>query len=444
MFKAVAFILIFTLIIPAGAVTVSRSPTFRSIAFNLMLGFTCLGLRIHLAPMPEWRGASRGYAFNMVDIFAAMLFLGFCLDRTLKKRFFPPGGWAYLLYLAISLASIVNTEFLAPWGFEAMKMFWMYLFFIVCYNYILWHKNLWHLLYVVCTIAVGMFIVGFYQKYISGGYYQIPSTMPHQNSLSLYIALFGCLILGVMLNEKLKQGQIALFAIAFFCTLLLNIFTYSRGGLFCYMVGIAIVGSLSLVLNGMTPQKVSFIAIGIIGGMMMFGYASPRIIQRFQRAPEASKNTRIFLAWAAYRMAREHTLGVGLNNFSAHSGPGGKYAIELYQDTRITDKTNPFGGIVETIYLLVAAECGWVALAALLLWFGYYFILAMRLVFHLRHCPGFGIAIGCFAGLFANFSQSLIEWSLKQYSNFYQLMFVFALIGAIWVKRHALTARKTA
>lgn len=443
MFKTIAFILIFSFVIPAGAVLASRYQTIRTTAFSLMLGFTCLGMKIHLAPLPEWRGASRGFAFTMVDIFAAMLFVGFYLDRTIKKRFFPPGAWSYLLYLGLTIASIVNTIYVQQWGFEILKMLWMYIFFVVSYNFIIHYKNLWQPVYVICVIVIGMFLVGLYQKYLSGSYYQIPSTMPHQNSLSLYIALFGCLILGVMLNEKLKQWQIGLLAFSFLCTVLLNVFTYSRGGLFCYMFGIAITGSLSILLNGLSTQKIGFITFGVIGGLMVFGYASPRIIQRFTRAPEASKNTRIFLARAALRMAQDYTLGVGANNFSAYSGPGGKYAIELYQDTRITDKTEPFGGIVETIYLLVAAECGWITMAALLLWFGYYLVLAGLLVTRLRHCPGFGIAIGIFAGLCANFSQSLIEWSLKQYGNFYQLMFIFALTGAIWVKRSSLIAQKT-
>lgn len=436
--KLLVFGLIFGFVIPIGTYLAAKYPKVRVVAFIMMLSFTCKMVMIHISPWPEWRGSARGYAFTMVDISAAIVFLSIWFDPRCSKRFFPPGYWTYLIYYLFILMSGVNALYPQPWGFEVLKMFWMYIFFVASFNFLMNHKNLWTVIYAICGIVFFMFIVGFYQKYVSGGHYQIPSTMPHQNSLSLYVELFGAVILGVLLNEKANHVQTVILVIGFFSCLLLSIFTYSRGGMLCFMLAIAVVGLGSIGLNGFTTQKVSFIVLGIVGGVILLSIAMPRIIQRFQHAPEASKNTRIYLAWAATRMAHDYRMGVGANNFSAHSGPGGKYAIELYENTKISEDTPIFGGIVETIYLLVAAECGWAGLGALLLWFLYYFILVLRCTWTLRHHACFGISLGLFAGLLANFSQSAIEWSLKQYGNFYQLMFVFSLISAIWVCRKAL------
>jgi len=441
MSKIIIFTLIFGFVIPVGTYLAIKYPKVRLVAFILMLAFTCNMQMIHLYPLPDWRGSARGFAFSMVDINASIVFLSIWFDSRCSKRFFPPGYWTYFIYYFFIVISGINALYLQPWGFEVLKMFWMYIFFVATFNFLMNYKNLWTIIYTICGIVFYMFLVGFYQKYISGGYYQIPSTMPHQNSLTLYVEIFGSIILGVMLNEKTKHWQSIVLIIGFFSCLLLSIFTYSRGGLFCFMLATSVVGMGSIALNGITSQKVSFIAMGVVGGIILLAIAMPRIIQRFETAPEASKNTRIFLAKAAVRMAQDYRLGVGANNFSAHSGATGIYAAEMYENKKITEDTSPFGGIVETIYLLVAAESGWVALGALLLWFAYYFILAIRCVWALRYHSCFGISLGLFAGLLANFSQSTIEWSLKQYGNFYQLMFVFALISAIWTCRKSLRKR---
>jgi hypothetical protein len=39
--------------------------------------------------------------------------------------------------------------------------------------------------------------------------------------------------------------------------------------------------------------------------------------------------------------------------------------------------------------------------------------------------------IGLFAGLIATFGQSTLEWVLKQKTNFYELVLIFAIIAAM-------------
>lgn len=177
-----------------------------------------------------------------------------------------------------------------------------------------------------------MLLVGLYQKYLTGMYYQIPSTLPHQNSLALYVSLFGALLLGILLNEKMNRLQVLLVAAGQLSTVLLIIFTYSRGGLFCYFIGCAVVVFFTLIFNGITRRQILFTLLGLAGALILLGYAAPRIIQRFQNAPVSSKTTRINLAKAAVRIANGHYLfGVGANNFSAYTGPHKEYAREQFE-----------------------------------------------------------------------------------------------------------------
>ena len=313
-------------------------------------------------------------------------------------------------------------------------MFWMYITFLAAFNYLNNSKNLSFFIYVVSITLIILFIVGFKQKY-GNRCFQIPSTFPHQNSLSLYLELFGLLMLGVLMNEQINKKLFILTLFAFGGSVLLILFTYSRGGFVIYFGGVAIVCALSILFNGFSARRLILMLVGLIIILCFIGYALPNIIRRFTHAPASSKNTRIELAIAARRMANDYRLGVGANNFSEYSGANHDYAWEHNGERGRVD-----GSIVETIYLLVAAECGWYGMGLLLLWFLYYYFSVIISMFVLRKKPCSGIVIGLFGGLTCNYWHSTLEWSLKQFNNFAGQMILYALIGVIAVNRKNIKA----
>ena len=433
--KIVAFLFIFLYVIPLMTVLCCLFPTFRHICFAGMLYFTSNEYSLNFVPMPDWRGTARGYAFTPVSLFAVPLLLSMFFSIKYKIKLFPPGAFFYLLYYLAVLFSGINAIHMHQWGFEVYKMFWMYITFLAAFNYLNNSKNLTFFVYVVCSILIILFIVGLYQKYRMG-IYQIHSTFPHQNSLSLYLELFGLLSLGVLMNEHVDKYLFPFCLFAFCGSVLLIIFTYSRGGLVIYFGGIAIVCALSILFNGFSARRLTLMLIGLIVMLSIVGYALPRIIQRFTKAPEASKNTRIVLAVASKRMADDYRLGFGANNYSEYSGMAYDYVQDYYHE--YDDKR--YGGLVETIYLLVEAECGWWGLGTLVLWFLYYYLSDIISMFVLRKKPCSGIVIGLFAGLTCVYWHSSLEWSLKQYNNFAEQMIVYALIGVIAVNRKNIKA----
>ena len=88
-----------------------------------------------------------------------------------------------------------------------------------------------------------------------------------------------------------------------------------------------------------------------------------------------------------------------------------------------------YKGIVETVYLLVCAECGIPALLAMLAWFAWHWLLSIRLLKKLRGTEWYFVAAGLLGGLTANYAQSVLEWVLRQSLNLICLMFVFALLS---------------
>lgn len=431
MLKTLAFMFIFMYLMPFMTALCCMFPSFRHFCFAGMLYFTSREVSLNILPLPDWRGTARGYAFTAVSLFALPLLLSMMVSPRYKFRLFPPGSFFYFLYFLAVLLSGINAIHMRQWGFEVWKMCWMYITFLATFNYLNHTKNLTFFMYLVCCILIYVLLVGFNQKYRMG-IYQIRSTFPHQNSLSLYLEIFGLMTLGVLMNEKMSKLLFLLCIMAFGSATLLIIITYSRGGLVMYFAGIAIICLVSILSNGFSIRLLTLMLIGLVVMLCVVGYALPRIIERFNKAPEASKNTRIYLAIASRRIANDYRLGVGANNYSEYSGTNWNYAME---QRRYMWGDKPFGPIVETIYLLVAAECGWWGLGTLLLWFLYYYFSDVISIILLRKRPCSGFVIGLFGGLTCVYVHSVLEWSLKQFNNFAQQMVVYAIIGVIAVNR---------
>jgi hypothetical protein len=177
----------------------------------------------------------------------------------------------------------------------------------------------------------------------------------------------------------------------------------------------------------------------VVVGMLITLLFLPTVVLRFVGAPEASKITRIELAQAAWNMMRDKFLGVGVNNWNLKMRPPYKYSIHHEADVEMEARGFLVNrGIVETVYLLIGAECGWIALGALLWWFVLMFLMNYRLLSIYEKHELFYLPAGFAGGLLATYAQSLFEWVLKQAINFAQLMVVFAIISALYYMRHTL------
>lgn len=218
-----------------------------------------------------------------------------------------------------------------------------------------------------------------------------------------------------------------LFFIAFALASVSLVRTYSRGAIFCY----PICGALTLLCS--FADRISFRKFYLTAILLIFGLAGfliflPKIIDRFENAPESSGQTRKNFAIAAMNMMKDKPLiGVGLNNWGIKINP--PYTYSEHRDPQKGFTEDFKDGIVETIYLLVGAECGIPCLLVLLSWFGYYWISCIRLMRKLRHTRLFYIPAGIFGALTGAFLQSTLEWILKQQINFMWLMILFAFIS---------------
>lgn len=384
-------------------------------------------LSINFFPDEFYRGTARGIEVTIADMCFWALFLALLLTYRLRVRLIPVGGWLFLAYLFWCSLSIMNAANPLYSVYELWKMLMMWVSFVVVANYLYHTRDIEPILKGIGAVVIWAFIVVIYQKYFVGRF-QTPGIFAHQNTAGMYMGMAGPLFLTRWLEERNTRWDSLFYAVAFVCGGAIAFFTFSRGAMLFFPLGCAL--SLLLSIGHRVSQR-KLLIVFFIGTVATLGLVkmAPRIIDRFERAPESSKLTRLRLAKAAINMANdEKVIGVGINNWGVKINPPFTYAEyreELKYDEEFKD------GLVETIYLMTAAECGWVGLSFLLLCFGGFYLINTINWFRTYRTNINYVSAGIAGGLLSVFGQSLLEWVLKQTPVFYELMMMFALISAV-------------
>ncbi len=372
-----------------------------------------------------YRGTSRGMEVSLIYILAAVILATFVFLKY-KVRIFPDwGSRLYLFYFCFCFFSLTNADFYGYCFFEFWKMVMMYLIFLTVYCYLCYSDGDFDIIMygMAAVTAVNFMVV--VQEHLNG-YYQVRGLFPHQNSMAMCMIIAGTLFFARFFNSARGiRGMI--FFVAFALATASLIRTYSRGALFCYPLAGVITLTCSVRKVFSARKAYWIIALSLIGAVVVTLFM-PAVIYRFQNAPESSATTRKNFAIAASNMIKSAPLaGVGLNNWGVKINPPYEYSQHRDPSKGYTEEYKD--GIVETIYLLVASECGIPCLVMLLIWLWYYWVVAFLLLKKLRRTRYFYIPAGLLGGLFGIYLQSILEWVLKQQMNFIWLMIVFAFLS---------------
>jgi len=378
----------------------------------------------------DYRGTSRGLEISLIYIVATIIMVTF-LVRCKRMKLFPDkGAWIYFAYGLWSWLSEINSASDMYCVFELWKMAMMYLVFLAVFNYLEFSKGDFNIfVYGLAFVIIFNFLDIVYQHFT--GVFQVYGIFPHQNSMAMWMMMVGTLFLARSMNGRDKF--MTFFHFGVFLLASVTLFrSYSRGAIFCYPVSCALTLFFSYT-SPISAKKLVFTAFLIGAVLLLTMIFLPNIIERFEKAPKSSLDTRKNLATAAMNMIRDKPIiGVGLNNWGLKINPPWKYSQHRESRRGFTEDSKD--GIVETIYLLVAAECGVPCLIILLTWFGYYWFTTFHLMSVMRKSKYFYIPAGFFGGLTGVMLQSVLEWVLKQQMNFLLLMIYFAIIS--FTKRH--------
>lgn len=373
----------------------------------------------------HYRGTSRGMEVSVIYLFAAAMLMAAAIKHRLPK-FVPSAGAAlFVVYFLLCLPSWTTAENTLFSWMEIWKMIMLYLTYLSVRAYLGLTDDVKSVVKGMAAFAVFNFLL-IVKDHLSG-VYQPHGVFPHQNGLAMGMHLFANLFFAYFLASGWR-GPV-LNTLAFVAASACIVRTYSRGALAMIPISFAVTFVLMLFAGLDIPKRRVFLRILPIAAVGFLGLAAmlPRIIERFESAPEASKNTRVELALCAREMiVDEPWRGVGINNWGIKINPPYEYAERAGRNTNRGEEFRD--GIVETVYLLVGAECGIPALAAMLLWFFYYLLVSCRLVKKLRGTPYAAIPAGLAGGFVACYLQSCLEWVLRQQMNLILLMIFFAVL----------------
>ena len=388
----------------------------------------------------EWyRGTVRGFEVSLCYLVAVMVLLTEIV-RGKKITWVPgAGAWLYLLYFFWSCLSLQNCASVEFACMELWKMVMMYIVFIAVYNWLQHGGDPSNLVYGLAIVLVYNFFTVVRQHV--AGIWQTRGTFQHQNSLALYALLAVPIFLAYYLTVRERFGKYLMFA-SLACSSACLVRTFSRGSIACLPFACFVTTGLCLVRNFSIKVVSRMIPLAVVGLVGVLAIA-PLVIIRFVTAPGSSANGRIQLARVAVNMMKdEPVFGIGINNWGIKVNPPYPYWKGTGRRTNPGEDGDDYQDtLVETVYLLVGAECGLPALGIMLAMYAYFFFSSLRLTRRLAGTSYFYLPAGIAGGLTGCYMQSCLEWVLKQATSFVEMMILFAVISylnANWNELRAL------
>ena len=426
--------------VPPLAVLLSFGKTWMKYAVWAMIGALAVyqNTAINFFSHEHYRGSSRGMEVSVVYLLAAAILLSSMLKHRLPKLVPSLGAALFVVYFALCLPSWGAAENVLFSWMETWKMIMLYLTYLSVRAFLNVADDVKPLVKGLAVFVVLNFLLMAKDHLL--GVYQPHGVFPHQNGLAMAMHLFANMFFAMFLVNGWRRSwlDVAAFVAATACI----VRTYSRGALAMVPVSffVTFVLSFASAQRGKRLKVVGRVVPIAVAGMIGLAAMLPRIIERFESAPEASKNTRMELALCAKEMILDEPWrGVGINNWGIKINPPYEYAERAGRNPNRGEDFKD--GIVETVYLLVGAECGIPALAAMVLWFLSYFVLCLVLAKRLSGTPYAAIPAGLAGGLLACYLQSCLEWVLRQQMNLILLMIFFGVLDYLSANRARLAAR---
>ena len=425
--KYLIFLIAFMGVLPLGYILTLNRKYMRWAFYAVLLPVMAFNqVSINFFSHETYRGTSRGMEVSLVYLIALAMLVGMLIMYHKKPLLPDKGSKIYWIYFLLCIPSLMNADNTLFSWFEMWKMIMMYIVFICTYYYLYYTRD-FNTVMISFGIVAAVTFCSVVMQHVKG-IHQANGFFPHQNSMGMYMNLIAPVFFAYYFNRN-KGWKRFLFAGFFLMASAACMRTYSRGSMVCLPMGCAITTLLSLRYQ-FHMRKVSILLpillICFFGALLLL----PNIINRCETAPKESLMTRQNLAAAAWNMMKDNPFaGVGLNNWGIKINPPYPYCEYRYGNKRIAKDFKE--GIVETSYLLVGAECGFLALGAFLAWLGYYYVAACRLVKKLRRTTLFYIPAGIVGGLTSVYLQSTLEWVMKQQVNFIQMMILFATLSIL-------------
>ena len=396
-----------------------------------------------------YRGHCRGFEFNFLEAIALGLALTAVLERRRDFRFFPPGLWAWLLWIGVGLLSaqgaIDPTYALMP-AFKFAKMGFIFVGVFAALH------DLRDIKAMMRGFAIALLMqmwVCLWARYAQGAF-QVMGWFEHQNPMAMWSYTLAFPILGLALSKETSPRDVLLYFSAFGAAGLVVLLSVSRACLAAFVVGSVVVVAGSFV-QGVTVRRAALGIFGAACGVLMMAKAANTFMTRIGCDNLPKDDLRLILNEQSAAMLRDHPwVGIGWNNFGlANSRPQGlKYSqmLERWQENRgqkvypenFTD--NP---LTESFYWLTLAETGSLGFATFMLFAGITLWHGLRTTLGLWKSPLGLLLLGVSVALAISYFHLQVERILVQTKNLTTWIIYCAILSrAEWWRRQHKVRRK--
>jgi O-antigen ligase len=381
----------------------------------------------------KWPGYVKGIEVSSVDLVALTLYL--CLPRTGHRLPFRFTMGLYFLAVLLSTlqAPVPEAALFYPW--QLARVFLVYAAVVKgCADERMIPS-------VLTGMAIGLSLQAGYAIWdrVGLGILQAAGGEFHQNFLGLmsHFVVFPCAAL-LLAGVPMWRPAIGLFA-----GLLVEVLTVSRA-----TVGLAAGGYAGLfflsALRGWTRRKALFLAFGVVAIAALAPFIQSSFERRFAQQTTESEayEERLAFARAAIMMIEDHPMGVGANSYVTVANAG-DYNIRAGVSLAETSRSQN----VHNVYLLVAAETGYVGLITYLLVLLRPLVVAFRCGWRQRGDRTGDLLLGLGMALLVVYFHSNFEWIFITWSPQYLFAMDAGLIAGLavqlgyWPERAAIRLR---
>lgn len=396
-----------------------------------------------------YRGVDRGFGVTLSDL----LFLGFFLYILMggsKARiiWWPVNTSLWIVLIGICFLSLTASKVPYYGLFTIHKFIRGYILFWVTVNLVRTRADVFAVIMGLMAAVLFQTGVVLWDKYITHSVVnRSVGSFPHPNTLSMYVDLIIPTLLALLLAKGFSKRQNTWAGAAILGGILCVIFSKSRASLVIVIGALGSVTALSILMKP-TARKVIIVLLGFVLLDIVGALAAPKIIARFQKAPEASEQTRVYFNIAARAMADANTFGMGINTYAWALANTDYYwfvypdALEEQEDLeafRESKQGQSRLGTAHHIYYLFAAETGWPGMLAFILFLVRYYLHNLFCLLRARDEALQAVLLGTLVGFSTLHLQGLLEWIFRQT----QVFFLFSLMSGLMVATGNLAGRNT-
>lgn len=359
-----------------------------------------------------WPGHTKGLIITILDALALAIVV--TSSNPLKKL--PLFGIVFLYFCTAILSMAFSDQPLTS-AFYAFQLLRVLVLFIAVASIMRDPRAIHWLGYGLATGAIFQGIITIEQRL--SGVIQASGTMGHQNLLGFMLHFVTLPLVALLLSGKMHKVNIvgvlfALVAIALGA---------SRGTVGFAAIGLTLLLAFSM-MRQMTSHKGKILGLSVLAFAMVTPVVVSTFEKRFSNMSQAgSDSERLAFERAAINMWTDHPMGVGANQYVIVSNTEG-YA----QRAGVIWNYGSRSAHVHQVYLLAAAETGWLGILSLVGLFGWATLRGFAFAFGNRRDPRGDVVLGSSIAIVVAAFHSIYEWIFVTS----QVQYVFAIsLGVI-------------